>query len=81
VVNVTTITLGGKKMSKANVTKKTVASKYRQGNGWIVSSYSPQYDGWTTSDEMNYWAACTVVKNARETWNTKTQKYIEWRAI
>ena len=64
-------------MSKAIVTKKTVASKYRQGSGWIVSSYSPQYDGWTTSDEMSYWGACAAVKDARETWNTKTQKYEE----
>ena len=66
------------KMSKANVTKKTVASKYRQGNGWIVSSYSPQYGGWTTSDEMSYWGACAAVKDARERWNTKTQKYDEY---
>ena len=64
-------------MSKAKVTKKTVACKYRQGSGWIVSSYSPQYDGWTTSEEMSYWGACAVVKNARETWNTKKQKYDE----
>ena len=65
-------------MSKANVTKKTVASKYRQGSGWIVSTYNPQYDGWTTSGEMSYWGACAAVKNAREAWNTKTQKYDEY---
>lgn len=65
-------------MSKAIVTKKTVASKYRQGCGWIVSSYSPQYGGWTTSYEMSYWKACAVVKDARERWNTKAQKYEEY---
>ena len=64
-------------MSKTKVTKKTVAIKYRQGNGWVVSSYSPQYDGWTTSDEMSYWAACALVRAAREKWNTKKQKYDE----
>lgn len=65
-------------MSKAKVTKKSVASKYRQGSGWIVSSYIPQYDGWMTSDEMSYWRACASVKFAREAWNTKAQKYDEF---
>lgn len=60
---------------KANVTKKTVASKYRQGNGWIVTTYSPQYDGWMTSGTMSYWSACAAVRDAREAWNSKKQKY------
>lgn len=62
-------------MSKTKVTKKTVSNKYRKGNGWVVSSYSPQYDGWVTSSEMSYNEACETVKYDRETWNTKTQKY------
>lgn len=62
-------------MKKANVTKKTVASKYRQGLGWVVSSYCPQYDSWTLSGEMSYWAACASLKDAREAWDTKNQGY------
>ncbi len=57
------------------VTKKEVASKRRQGAGWIVVTYDPQYDGWVESREMSYSAACSAVKEARETWNTKKQRY------
>jgi len=60
-----------------NVTKKNVASKYRQGSGWIVSSYSPKYQTWITSNEMQYEAACASVKKSRERWNTKEQRYAE----
>lgn len=62
-------------MKKAKVTKKTVASKYRQGTGWVVSSYNPKYDSWVLSSEMSYWGACADVKSAREAWNTKKQEY------
>jgi hypothetical protein len=57
------------------ITKKTVASKYRQGDGWIVSSYSPQYDSWYLSGEMSYQRACTSVKEDKRDWNTKKQCY------
>lgn len=60
---------------KAKVTKKTVASKYREGTGWIVSSYCPKYDGWVASSRMTYWAACASLKECREAWNTKLQSY------
>ena len=62
-------------MGKTKVTKKTVASKYREGTGWVVSSYCPQYDGWVASSKMSYWEACASLKEARETWNTKKQDY------
>lgn len=62
-------------MKKENVTKKTVASKYRQGRGWVVSSYCPPYDSWIVSSEMSYWGARAAVKALREAWNTKKQEY------
>lgn len=62
-------------MEKPKVTKKTVATKYRQGTGWVVSLYNPKYDGWVLSNEMSYWGACASVKEAREAWNTKKQEY------
>lgn len=58
-----------------NVTKKTVANKHRQGAGWVTSIYSEYYDAWVESGEMNYWAACRAVKEARESWDTKKQQY------
>ena len=58
------------------VTKKTVASKYRQGREWIVSSYSPGYDAWAESHAMSYYSACNAVKNARESWDTRKQAYV-----
>jgi len=57
------------------ITKKIVASKYRQGGGWIVSIYVPLYDSWELSVEMDYWHACAAVKEARQSWNTRLQKY------
>lgn len=62
-------------MGKSKVTKKTVAMKYRQGTGWVVSSYCPPYDSWIVSSEMSYWGARAVVKALRESWNTKKQEY------
>ena len=48
------------------VTQKNVATKYRQGRGWVVSSYCPQYKAWSTSQEMTYRAACQAVAEARK---------------
>lgn len=57
------------------VTKKTVATKYKQGNGWIVSSYNTHYKSWELSEELTYWGACARVKSTRERWNTINQEY------
>lgn len=37
--------------------------KYRQGNGWVVSSWSDHYNCYVLSHEMSYTAACERVKN------------------
>jgi hypothetical protein len=34
---------------------------YRQGKGWIVSSWSEQYQCYTLSNEMSYSAAREIV--------------------
>lgn len=57
------------------ITKRNVANKHRQGAGWIVSTYDPGYDAWVESGEMSYWAACTAVRKARYSWDTKKQEY------
>jgi len=60
-----------------HVTKQQVASKHRQGNGWIVLTYDPRVDTWRESHEMSYPAACHAVREAREDWNTAKQQYNE----
>ena len=35
--------------------KKT--TMYKQGSGWIVSSWSDRYQAYVLSGEMSYWAA------------------------
>lgn len=57
------------------VTKKTVASKYREGGGWIVSSYRPANDTWVLSSPQPYRVACAMVRAAREDWDTDAQQY------
>ena len=64
-------------MNKGTVTKKTVATKYRQGNGWIVSTYNKQYNTWTLSQELSYSVACRAVRDARKQWNTEIQNFEE----
>jgi len=66
-------------MRQPHITKRTVASKYRQGNGWIVTSYDPTVNAWRISSEMTYWAACNRVRDRRSDWDTKTQSYNEAR--
>ena len=56
-------------------TKRTVASKHKLGNGWVVLTYDPYYDAWVESHPMSYHAANNALREARETWNTKTQSY------
>jgi hypothetical protein len=58
------------------VTKKTVASKYKQGSGYIVSYYSMMYDSFVTSGEVPHWKACSLVRECREHWDTRKQEYI-----
>ena len=61
----------------AHITKQQVASKYRQGDGWIVSTFDPQVNAWRESHEMSYFAACRLVRESREDWNTEKQNYNE----
>lgn len=44
--------------SKATTPKATM---YRQGSGWIVIRWSDDYGRYTTSNEMTYWQARTIV--------------------
>ena len=60
---------------KHHVTKKTVASKYRQGKGWIVSYYAPIQDTWFLTGELTYPVACTYVREYRKSWNTGKQDF------
>jgi hypothetical protein len=63
--------------TNAGYTKKDIASRHRSGRGWIVVSYSPRYDAWINSPEMDYWHAVDAVREAREMWNTAKQDYDE----
>lgn len=42
------------------------AHKRKQGYEWIVVSWDNDWNGWVESQPMNYWAACSAVKAARE---------------
>ena len=62
-----------------NVTKKTVVSKYKMGDGWVVSQYDPEMEMWRESHPMDFYAANRALREARESWDTKTQSYREER--
>jgi hypothetical protein len=38
------------------------ATKYKQGNGWVVSYWSSDRECYRITDEMSYTAACRYVK-------------------
>jgi hypothetical protein len=57
------------------ITKSEVASKHRQGHGWVTVIYDPTVNSWRESHEMSYWSACSRIRDARETWITKKQVY------
>ena len=42
------------------------AHKRRQGYQWIVVSWDYGWEGWIESQPMNYFAACSAVRSARE---------------
>ena len=57
------------------LSKKDVAYKYRQGNGWIVGTWDTTTKSFRLSGEMTYWLACSLIKSTRNDWDTKTQTY------
>lgn len=42
------------------------AHKVRWGTGWKVVHWNDAYQGWSESHEMDYFAACSAVRAARE---------------
>lgn len=65
----------------AKVTKRNVAYKVSIGrqNGFSaykVYSYSHRHEMWVESSKVyHYWAACQSVKESKERWNTREQRY------
>jgi len=64
-----------KSIPMKKLSKKDVAYKYRQGRGWIVSVYNPDRAGWYLTEEKNYWSACALVREVRNSYDVKTQAF------
>ncbi len=59
------------------ITGKEVAFKYRQGHQWIVESYDPDVKTWRESEPMSYMLACLIIREIKDSWDTKAQSYKE----
>lgn len=56
------------------LSKREVAGKYRQRPGWVVYYFSGNGDE-VVSNEMDYHAACALVRELRNSWNVQEQRY------